>query len=296
MSELFSNFVNRPITIEGKDVVLMPDLVGPVPLSEQHLYVELQRAMNQTPAISVNEADIENTREKYPGVPIYGLWQTLISSGLISYRKSLQVVQSSPMDGYYIHCDLGRAEFSGDYEAGFFAADANFTLDDATVISPKAESLALPDNEAKMAEELQAERKLKTRVAWGSAIGVGVMVALLSVVIDFALLQYYRYEHQEVVDKSAMRDYLLEGLDSLKTSRITDVPNDSKKIEKIAEVWAYERNLKSEEAQRFSQTQFSFIFPDRGADPKYQLSWLDTRYLPENTGGWMVQFSVSEGK
>lgn len=294
MSEFFADFVNRPITIDGKDVVLMPDLVGVVPLSEQHLYVELQGAVNQTPAIHVNEIDIENVREKHPDMPIYGLWQTLLNSGAVSFRKSLQVVQASPMDGYYIHCDLGRAEFSGDYEAGFFAADAEFNLDDAAVISPSVGDLSLPANEAKLALELQAERKKRVRAAWSNSVASSVLVVILAVLTDFGFLQYYNYTHQEVMDKSAMRDYLQSGLESLKTSRITDVPNDRLKIEKIAEVWAYERELVTDGEQDFDQQQFSFLFPDRGADPKERVSWLNTEYLPKELGKWRVSFFVRD--
>lgn len=296
MSEFFADYVNRIITIDDVDVVLMPDMVGPVPLSEQHMYVELQAAENQTPAIHVNETDIENIREAYPGIAIYGLWQTLLNSGVISFRKSLQVVQASPMDGFYIHCDLGRAEFSGDYEAGFFAADAGFTLDDAAVIAPSVDSLTLPAHEAKMAEELQIERKMKARKAWSSAVSVAVLVAILAVLTDFSLLQYYKYEHQEALDKSAMRDYLRAGLDGLKTSRITDVPNDHQKIERIAELWAYERRLATAKPQMFDQQVLSFTVPDNGADPKNQIEWLTTQYLPQGTGKWAVSFLIREEK
>ncbi|OUS27841.1 hypothetical protein A9Q99_13865 [Gammaproteobacteria bacterium 45_16_T64] len=292
MSDFFAEFVNIPVTIEGRCVILMPDLVGIVPLSEQHLYVELQEAVNQTPAIHVNEADIENIRETYPDVPIYGLWQTLINSGLVSYRKSLQVVQSSPMDGFYIHCDLGRAEFSGDYEAGFFAADASFTLDDAAVIAPDLGNLSLPENQAQMAEELQAKRKKKARAAWISSVSVAACVVLLATATDFSLLQYHRYENQEILDKSAMRDYLLAGLDGLKTSRITDVPNDHEKITKIAEVWAYEKQLTTQGAQEFKQNDFTFIFPDRGADPSSHVGWFNTEYSLKNSGEWVVNVTV----
>ena len=57
--------INNPFKVEGQEIVLIPDVVGPVPVSEQHQYVELEPATNTCPAISVREADIEDIRERH---------------------------------------------------------------------------------------------------------------------------------------------------------------------------------------------------------------------------------------
>ncbi|NIQ11393.1 MAG: hypothetical protein GWO08_16230, partial [Gammaproteobacteria bacterium] len=63
MSSL-ADYMKRPVTIEGQEVILVPDLVGPVPISEQHQYVESRSSTNTCPAIHVRETDIEEMRER----------------------------------------------------------------------------------------------------------------------------------------------------------------------------------------------------------------------------------------
>ena len=87
-----ADLLKRPITIQGQEVLLVPDLVGPVPVSEQHQYVELETATNTCPSINVREADIEDMREEYPQLPVYGLWQMLVNSQCVPFRKALHVV------------------------------------------------------------------------------------------------------------------------------------------------------------------------------------------------------------
>ena len=285
MSE-FSEYLRRPVRILGEDVVFIPDIVGPVPLSEQHQYVELAPATNTCPSIHIRETDIEDIRESYPNTRVFGMWHTLINSGLVSYRKALQVVTITPQDGYYIHCDLGRAEFSGDYEAGFFAADANFNLDEATALNPDVSQLVLPDTEAQLASELLAKRKDTVRKSWSHLVSVLTLLIVIGFSTDFALQKIYSLESERVESKTELLQAIQSGLDKLKNTRLTEVPNDSLMLERIAEVWSSNQKLQTSPNQNFQEKNVTFVMPDQGVNPTQQYAWVSSVYNPK--GEWTV--------
>ena len=288
---MLAECLKHRITIAGSDLVLIPDLVGPVPVSEQHQYVELEPASNTCPTISVREADIDEMRDEYPGIPVYGLWQILVASELVPLNKALNVVAQNEFDGYYLHCELGRAEFSGVYEAGFFAADSNFDLEEANKILPDFDQLQLPTREAKMASELQSERQLKVRRSWKNVEIAAIWSFIAGVGIDQALEFFYSQEHEKIQNKSAMLESIRSGLSELQTSRITEVPNNIDAIKLLAVVWATFPNLKTNGKPSFRDTVFNFRLEDEGFDPARKLRGAVSTYYPE--GYWLVQLDLN---
>lgn len=285
-----TDYLKRPVTIQGKEVVLVPDMVGPVPISEQHQYVESTSASNTCPAIHVRESDIEEMRERFPDAPVYGMWSVLILSGLVTFKRTLQVVPISGEDGYYIHCDLGRAEYSGIYESGFFAADAGFSLDEAQVIEGELDQFILPDNEAKLAAEMQFERQLVLRRAWSYLSIVVMAVVAIGFTTDFALAKIYDQAHQHIKSKTAMLQDLQSGLARLQTTRLTEVPNNEEAIERLAALWAAYPNMETTSDQSFDNKKIKVTVNDVKEDPVNKFDWLDTQYDPN--GIWTLGFKT----
>lgn len=286
----FAALLKKPIQVQGRDVVIVPDMVGPVPISEQHQYVESAPATNTCPTIHIREADIEEMRERHPGVPVYGLWHVLIHSGLVSFKRMLQVVPVGDDDGFYIHCDLGRAEYSGIYESGFFAADASFTLDEALVLNPAIDQLVMPAKPAKLAVELRQERQIQQRQAWSTMALAVVVIVSLGFGTNIGLGQYYQLEQSRLDKKNQQLMSVRSGLDQLRTTRLTEVPNDSVAIERIAALWALDPNLQSKGDQSFQNPTMEFTLGNLQDDPKDKLPWLQSRYDPR--GNWLVTMSV----
>ncbi|MEE2730515.1 MAG: hypothetical protein VYA55_06800 [Pseudomonadota bacterium] len=281
MSSL-ADYMKRPITIQGQELVLVPDLVGPVPISEQHQYVESCPPTNTCPAIHVRETDIEEMRERYPDHPVYGLWHVLIKSGLVSFKRTLQVVPISGDDGYYIHCDLGRAEYSGIYEAGFFAADAGFSLDEALPIEASLDQLVLPEHEAKLAAELRFERQMITRQSWSYLAIVLVLVVATAFGVNFGLSTIYARAHQQVESKTAMLNSLQTGLDKLRTTRLTEVPNNHEDLERLAILWRQYPNIETQGDQTLAGGDMMLQYnTDHGPDSVPQHPWVESRYDPK---------------
>jgi len=289
-----ADYMKRPITIQGREVVLVADLVGPVPISEQHQYVESVVATNTCPTIHVRESDIEDIRERFPEHPVFGLWSVLIESGLVSVKRTLQVVPVTAEDGYYIHCDLGRAAYSGIYESGFFAADAGFTLDEAQEISAEPDQLVLPEIEAKLAAELRFERQLVMRKGWSYLAIALVTVVGVAFGSNLALARIYDAAHQQIQSKTEMLEDLQTGVDELRTTRLTEVPNNKAELERLAVLWNLYPDLSTDNNQSFAQPDFTFFARTPDEDPAEKLKWLQTSYEP--SGVWTLRFtSASEG-
>lgn len=281
MSSL-ADYIKRPISIQGQEIVLVPDLVGPVPISEQHQYVESCPSTNTCPSIHVRETDIEEIRERYPEHPVFGLWHVLINSGLVSFKRTLQVVPITAEDGYYIHCDLGRAEYSGIYEAGFFAADAGFSLDEALSIDATLDQLVLPEQEAKLAAELRFERQLIARQAWSYLALVLVIIVAASFGVNFGLGRFYAHAHQEVESRTAMLNSLQSGLDKLRTTRLTEVPNNHQALERLAILWRQFPNLETKGDQTLNASEVVLSYEaENGPDSAPDYSWVNSRYDPQ---------------
>lgn len=286
----FAALLKRPIQVQGREVIIVPDLVGPVPISEQHQYVESAPATNTCPTIHIREADIEEMRERHPGVPVYGLWHVLIHSGLVSFKRVLQVIPLGTDDGFYIHCDLGRAEYSGLYESGFFAADASFNLDEALALNPDIDQLVIPARPARLAVELRQERQIQQRQAWSTMALVVVGIAALGLGTHVGLGQYYHLEQSRLDKKNQQLMHVRSGLDQLRTTRLTEVPNDSLAIERIAAIWALDPNFQTKGDQSFQRPSMEFTLSNLQDDPKDKLPWLQSRYDPR--GSWLVIMNV----
>lgn len=286
----FATLLKRPIQVQGRDVIIVPDMVGPVPISEQHQYVESSVATNTCPTIHIREADIEEMRERHPGVPVYGMWHVLIHSGLVSFKRMLQVVPVGNQDGFYIHCDLGRAEYSGIYESGFFAADASFNLDEAQELNPSIDQLVMPERPAKLAAELRQERQIQQRQAWSTMALAVVCIISIAFGTNFGLAKYYQLEQNRLDERNQQLMSVRSGLDQLRTTRLTEVPNDSAVIERIAAIWALDPNLSSSGQQSFQNASMQFTLGNLSDDPKDKLPWLESSYDPR--GSWLVIMKV----
>ncbi|MBV1882316.1 MAG: hypothetical protein KUG82_11825 [Pseudomonadales bacterium] len=278
----------RPVTIDQQKVVLIPEVVGTVPITEQHEYVELVGATNTRPAINVRESDIEMARESYPGVQVFGLWHTLMESGAINYNHTLQVVKGSEGDGFYLCCEVGRASYSGVYEAGFFAADASFSLNDAGYIDPMLEELLLPEQEAKLAKEILGQRKAESRAAWVRFAVMLSAILLLGGLTDLALKFFYSHQYATLENKSVLLDTVKSGLNELRTTRLTEVPNDSAALRRIASLWALDNALRSKPGQSMQLKTLRFHAPNIQSDPSALFPWI--KAIPNPNGSWSLSF------
>ena len=95
--------VNTPITIQGQQCILMRDLLGSAPNDK---YTNQEQGGLK---VWYEEESLRETRDGHPDTPVYGFWQTLIASGLIDTKKTLQFIYTADTRdfGYYLYSREG---------------------------------------------------------------------------------------------------------------------------------------------------------------------------------------------
>ena len=168
--------LERPTRIGPHQVVLVDDLVLThltEPLAER-----LMAIASDDPELPlyVEQEQVDALSELHPGLPLYGLWQVLIASGLIPEQPGLYQVaaDSPPHEGRYLLREAGNA-CSGRM-TGETLLDAFALADTAPApiwIDPAPETLRLPSQPI---QTLRYRRARKTRARLRALTLAGVMV------------------------------------------------------------------------------------------------------------------------
>lgn len=155
---------NRIITVKGVKCVLCSDDIGDQPPNETSSIL-LVPSSAQHANIWVNPDDIRRMRDEFPGANIYGLWHTLLTSGLIDLAKDayFHLESEETNSGIILSLVAGRADqtvpFFGGTPSGI-RADISETLNDSVL-----SRLTLPKLAALLPEEIQSAERRKTRNA-----------------------------------------------------------------------------------------------------------------------------------
>ncbi len=281
-----SEAINHLVSLYGKKIIILPDFIGALPIHEQHLYVEVVPSTNECPAIYIKEQDIEEAREKNVGVIIFGLWQILCESNLISFNRELQVIKLNDEDGYYLYCELGRAIFSGVYKAGFIAADADLELCDAYEINLSIDQLKLPANEAKLAKEMSFDRK---KISKNSLVLFSFVICLIlfsAFSINF-FLKIINKNQLSLLDSNEKKlEKLMIDWNLLRAKKLSNFPDDSVLIDRLATVWLVDKTLETEEKQSFYNEKIVATVHKWSKKYSEEHDWLDASLRSD--GKWLV--------
>lgn len=230
----YSDLLGKPAMIQGQEAILVQDIIGAVPVTEQHEYVEISKATNTCASIHMRESDLEEMRRLYPKTPVYGLWHTLVASGKVDAHVSLQVVATTEFDGHYAHSDVGRILYSGNYDAGFFAADTGFRLSSALKIQGTIEELVIPKKPAMLAREILSQKRNLYRGHFLQFAAVAAVLLFMAFVIDFSLKLYSEQDFASIVEKDKQLKKISKDLRSLSKNRLVETPDQSSQLNRLA--------------------------------------------------------------
>ena len=168
--------LDRPAQIGSHQVILVDDLV--LTQLAGSLAERLMPVASDDPELPlyVEQESVDALSELYPGLPLYGLWQVLIASGLVPRKPGLYQVatDTEPHGGRYLLRETGSA-CSGRI-AGETLLDA-FALADTTPdpiwIDPAPGILRLPSQPI---QTLRYRRAQKARARLRSLTMAGIMV------------------------------------------------------------------------------------------------------------------------
>ncbi len=228
--------LERPVRIGLREVVLVDDLVLTHlsdPLSERLMPIASE---DVSLPLYVEKEQADTLSELHPGLPLYGLWQVLIASGLIPAEPGLYQVttDSSPHEGRYLLRESGSA-YSGRI--------ANETLLDAFAptqaasepvpIDPMPERLRLPSQPIQTLRHRQAQRaraRLQTLTLAG-------LMALGSAFAGTAADRILSHRHaQKVQQAERLREQtiqLQQDLARLETSGRIEPIDQSRRLDQL---------------------------------------------------------------
>lgn len=192
--------LDRPTQVGSHQVILVDDLV--LTHLTGALAERLMAVASDDPELPlyVEQESVDALSELYPGLPLYGLWQVLIVSGLIPDRPGLYQVatDNEPYGGRYLLREAGNA-CSGRI-AGETLLDA-FALTDTAPepiwIDPAPEVLRLPSQPI---QTLRYRRAQKVRTRLRALTVAGIMVlgsAFAGTAADHILSQHHAQKVQQ---------------------------------------------------------------------------------------------------
>ena len=193
--------LERPVRVGPREVVLVDDLVlthlsGP--LAERLMPIDSEDA--DLP-LYVEREQADALAELHPGLPLYGLWQVLIASGLVPMEPGLYqtATDSSPHQGRYLLRELDGA-YSGQVVNEVFL-DA-FAFDESTptptLIDPAPDRLRLPPRPIQTLHHRQAQ-KARTRLQTLASVG---LMALGSAFVGTAADRILSHQHAQKVQRA----------------------------------------------------------------------------------------------
>lgn len=170
--------------IGGQSAVVIYDEIGESSSFEDGLILQPMTAQHEH--LWVREDVVRQSKTQFGGKPIYGLWQVLLSSGLIDLNHPVSVWRETEESGAFVYCEEGRALYSGRYTLNELPADVGFPFEEAkTVALPRSgKGLKTPKASAQLVEDLNRQRRNRmVRLVGGTTAVCGVFI-IAAVVVD----------------------------------------------------------------------------------------------------------------
>lgn len=253
-----ARLLNRPIEIEGQQVVLVEDRVGGLAGMDAaaQKYALLQPATELADIILVEEDAILRARDAHASLPVYGLWQTLIHSGVLTTEDQMQILPETAGDGLYIRFDstFGRFVESDRYVAQLFDNHPDVLIKDCRVIEIPIAKLRLPPQSALTRKEMadrRAQEDRKFLIYGGVAAGV---IALAGFAVDFALGRAYSSAVMEHQSRTAIRNERQEALRVLQTTRLSSFPTYNPYLDQLEQIYLIDANFEMPDRANSSMT------------------------------------------
>lgn len=193
--------LDRPVRIDQREVVLVDDLVMTRlagPLAERLTAIASDDA--DLP-LYIEQQQVDALAELHPGLPLYGLWQVLIASGLVPAEPGLYRVatDSPPHEGRYLLREPGGAcsgRTTDETLMDAFAADG--AASGWTPIDPAPERLRLPPQPIQTLRHLQAQ-KARARL---QVLTLAGLMALGSAFVGTAVDRILNHRHAQKVQQA----------------------------------------------------------------------------------------------
>ncbi|EPV8686728.1 hypothetical protein ACQYZY_27265 [Pseudomonas aeruginosa] len=252
--------LNVPIEINGKDVIFARDSIGTKVLStvgEGDVYTIIEPAgTDGRPPIYIDEKELEGFRENYPGLPVYGLWQTLFANGKVALGEQLTIFRTGANSGHYLLMEAGsdygdpaNIQRSSEFIGGFLSdVHDDYDLDHAVQVVVDLDELELPDSPAQTRNEMADRRRHEQTKRWYAVGTVCLVIAFAAAAFNYAMYSVHKMNMAEYGAKKVQVDELSHRIEALLKERLETMPDDSLAMQRIDDLLTYEPELSTPEA------------------------------------------------
>lgn len=256
----FYSLIGKPIEIEGKQVILLPDRVGGE-LNEHELADMLELVPEDhtlgTPAFYLSERELGRIKQEYPGIPVYGLWHTLFVSGLLKNERILGILEHADTGIYVIseqdeETGAWHLIHSGTF-SGMLLEHPDIPWEMVVPLEPDLSQLKLPNSQAMLLEERRALRKQReTKIVIVGAVAAALILAVAGIT-DFFLKFRFDQKMKEVAVAHQLNTQLQSEVYALMGSRLSKWPSDTNQILQLTRLLMVDPAVSTRPGQRFNQ-------------------------------------------
>ncbi len=295
--EAYGKLIDTPaiLNIAGQDVILVNDFLGKPPKVDS-AYTEVQATDRESPAVYVIDEDIRRLRVQFGDVKLYGFWQVVFASGLISKDYPLQIIYENrkTKTGFFVLLEDGVIKETGEVVGGTFISDQATTLNigDAVEIEVNSSALRLPERECMTAlEKYQLAGKRKKREVLVFA-AIAILIILAAVAADIILDYSYAYEKKQYTQLKSRKKELVESVFQLKQNYIEVWPEQQEIFDKLILLSKVDPKFTVKNLDLNSGVVTAVVSTTDLTPPDQLYSWLSSEQQPNGT--WIVKWSVTE--
>lgn len=288
--DILSKLIGSPINVNDKEVIFIVDrLADDV---EDEAYIVGAPETNDKPRSWINEDELSSLKMEYPGVPIYGLWETLYASGLIDADKDIQIIPLNDNDGIFVSVEDGKIIETGEYHDRFFLGHAYISFDDAWVIDPSLDELTLPGKALLTHSEIWAKTRAKKRYHFlVRTVVVGLAVATWAVG-DYTFKSFHASKLDDYKAKQEQIKKLQVDYSNLRAKYLLDVVDQELSLSRLMVAAELDKNFSIPTQQVDGETIKVKTTDKVSMDPSKLHPWINSERRQD--GGWNLSWRNSE--
>lgn len=220
--------LGRVISVSGKRGVIIRDEAGAFPTDSADLLVD-DKLLGDGHKLWASTRAMNDVVEKNANIPIYGLWQTLLSMGAVdteNYRL-FTIETEANGDGQYLlklpHGWMVGVTIGGEFEG--LPEEEELTEADIQVISLDVKDLTFPESRILNPSERAALQRKENRLFYRRLLTAVSFVFSIFFAVGLYLSQKADEKDLEYKNMKELRDSLQATVDLLKYNRSTAHPD-----------------------------------------------------------------------
>jgi len=289
--KLYQDILSIPISIGGKSVILTSDIVSEIDPVEVRKVSDLSTMVmpesRRHHAIWAWDNDISALHDEYKGVPVYGLVQTVINSGLVDEDIGLQLIKLTDNSGLYLIVQDGKVIEADLYSGNHLPIDESIGLSfhDALSIEFEVDELRLPKQEIESILDKSKKAEKVRRKQW---VYRGIAVSLIATIaygVDFFLENVFNEKISTYEAKKSDHDAIVERLHEAEARRLLNWPDNGVALARLMQLASVDPTILINDISLDEKTYSATV---QNIDPDNIYKWATTKRNQD--GSWTVNW------